>query len=149
VIIHPQSVIHSFVHFADGSVKAQLGVPDMRVPILYALTYPNRLKSDLPRLDFSKYNSLTFYHPDLKKFRNLSLAYIALDKGGNMPCMMNAANEVAVESFLDGRIKFTEMPDIVENAMNATAFSAEITIELLQSTDEEARKKAIEFIKTR
>jgi 1-deoxy-D-xylulose-5-phosphate reductoisomerase len=149
VIIHPQSVIHSFVHFADGSVKAQLGVPDMRVPILYALTYPSRLKSDLPRLDFSKCNNLTFYQPDLKKFRNLTLAYSALAGGGNMPCMLNAANEVAVESFLSGRIKFTEMPDIVEHAMKSATFSKEITIELLEYTDGEARAKAIEFIKTR
>lgn len=149
VIVHPQSVIHSFVHFGDGSVKAQLGVPDMRLPILYALSYPNRIKSDLPRLDFSKYNNLTFYKPDLKKFRNLSLAYIALEKGGNMPCMLNAANEVAVESFLSGRIKFTEMPDIVEHSMNTASFSGEITVELLGLTDDEARKKAIEFINTR
>lgn len=149
VIIHPQSVIHSFVHFADGSVKAQMGVPDMRVPILYALSYPNRLKSDLPRLDFSKCENLTFYQPDFKKFRNLSLAYSALTRGGNMPCMLNAANEVAVESFLNGRIKFTEMPDIVEHVMNSTAFSKNITLELLEYTDGEARAKAFEFINTR
>jgi 1-deoxy-D-xylulose-5-phosphate reductoisomerase len=146
VIIHPQSIIHSFVHFADGSVKALLGIPDMRVPILYALSYPNRLKSDLPRLDFSKCSNLTFHTPDLNKFRNLSLAFAALEKGGNMPCILNAANEVAVEAFLNGKIGFTGMSAVVEYTMNVTSYSKEITIALLEATDLEGRKKATEFI---
>ncbi len=107
VIIHPQSVIHSFVHFTDGSVKAQLGIPDMRIPILYALSYPRQADHPICRaLNLSKYPSFTFHEPDLKKFRNLSLAYQALMEGGNMPCILNAANEMAVTAFLAGKIGF-------------------------------------------
>lgn len=147
IIIHPQSIIHSFVHFADGSVKAQLGMPDMRVPILYALSYPERFKSDLPRMDFNQCNNFTFFQPDFEKFRNLSLAYMALRKGGNMPCILNAANEVAVQAFLDGRIKFLQMPEIVEYTMNSSGFMENLTLELLEKSDSEARVTASEYIK--
>jgi 1-deoxy-D-xylulose-5-phosphate reductoisomerase len=146
VIIHPQSVIHSFVHFADGSVKAQLGVPDMRVPILYALTYPNRFISDLPRLDFKTNQSLTFSDPDTKKFRNLSLAYQALKEGGNMPCILNAANEIAVEAFMNKEIKFTQMPDVVEYTMGKCAFYSSPDLDSLEHTDYDAREIATSFI---
>jgi len=146
VIIHPQSIIHSFVHFADGSVKAQLGVPDMRVPILYALTYPGRLRSDLPRLDFNDFPNLTFFDPDLKKFRNLALAYDALREGGNMPCILNAANEVAVNAFLSEKIKFLQIPDVVKYTMGSCLYSKTIDLESLESTDCNARELAINYI---
>lgn len=147
VIVHPQSIIHSFVHFADGSVKAQLGMPDMRVPILYALSYPKRLKSDLPRMDFNQCNNFTFFQPDFEKFKNLPLAYMALKKGGNMPCILNAANEVAVQAFLESRIKFIQMPEVVEYTMNSSGFSADLTLDQLEKTDSEARETASEYIK--
>jgi 1-deoxy-D-xylulose-5-phosphate reductoisomerase len=146
VIIHPQSVIHSFVHFADGSVKAQLGIPDMRVPILYAFTYPDRFISDLPRLNLNDYKSFTFQPPDLKKFRNLALAFSALQEGGNMPCVLNAANEIAVEAFLSEDIGFLQIPDVVEYAMNKTFHKSDPDLELLESTDKAARKAASEYI---
>jgi len=146
VIIHPQSVIHSFVHFADGSVKAQLGVPDMRVPILYALTYPNRFSTDLPRLDFSNYRELTFIEPDMKKFRNLSLAYEALKAGGNMPCILNAANEIAVEAFLKGKIRFTQMPDVVEYTLGKSSFTKTPDLDSLESYNSSAREIASEYL---
>ncbi|MFN8239327.1 MAG: 1-deoxy-D-xylulose-5-phosphate reductoisomerase [Bacteroidales bacterium] len=146
VVIHPQSIIHSMVHFADGSVKAQLGIPDMRVPILYALTYPSRFVSDLPRLDFSKISSLTFFSPDYGKFRNLSLAFDALKAGGNMPCIMNAANEVAVCAFLEGRIGFLDMPVVVEHTMGKVSFHDNADIALLENSDMEARRTATDFI---
>ena len=146
VIIHPQSIIHSFVHFADGSVKAQLGMPDMRVPILYALSYPDRYISDLPRLNLNDYKSFGFQPPDLRKFRNLALAYSALKEGGNMPCILNAANEVAVDAFLNGKISFLQMPDIVEYAMNETEFSSYPDLEFLEVTDNGGRKAALEYI---
>ena len=146
VLIHPQSIIHSFVHFSDGSVKAQLGIPDMRVPILYALSYPNRFISDLPRLNLNDYKSFKFQQPDLKKFRNLALAYSALKEGGNMPCILNAANEVAVDAFLKGKISFLQMPDIVEYAMDNTEFSSNPDLEFLEVTDSSARKAALDYI---
>jgi 1-deoxy-D-xylulose-5-phosphate reductoisomerase len=146
VIIHPQSVIHSFVHFEDGSVKAQLGVPDMRIPILYALSYPDRFSSDLPRLDFKNYNTLTFSDPDMKKFRNLSLAYDALREGGNMPCILNAANEVAVSAFLSEKIGFMQMPDIVEYTMEKCLHSPSPDLDFLEITDRNARETATNFI---
>ena len=114
VVIHPQSIIHSLVQFTDGSIKAQMGLPDMRLPIQYALGYPDRLKSDFPRFSFAGCSELTFEEPDRSLFRNLSLAYEALRKGGNMPCIMNAANEVVVEEFLNDRIGFLDMPGIIE-----------------------------------
>jgi len=146
VIIHPQSVIHSMVHFADGSVKAQMGVPDMRVPILYALSYPGRLKSDLPRLDFKISNSLTFFEPDTERFRNLSLAFNALKKGGNMPCILNAANEVAVNSFLSGKSGFVEMSDVVEYTMDNTEYIAAPGLGYLESSDQIARETAVKYV---
>jgi 1-deoxy-D-xylulose-5-phosphate reductoisomerase len=146
VIIHPQSVIHSFVHFADGSVKAQLAVPDMRVPILYALTYPNRFPTDLPRLDFNNYKELTFIEPDMKKFRNLSLAYEALKAGGNMPCILNAANEIAVDAFLKEKIRFTQMPDVVEHTLGKSSFTKTPDLDSLESYDFSAREIASEYL---
>jgi 1-deoxy-D-xylulose-5-phosphate reductoisomerase len=146
VIIHPQSIIHSFVHFSDGSVKAQLGIPDMRVPILYALSYPDRFTSDLPRLKLNEYNSFKFQQPDLKKFRNLALAYSALKEGGNMPCILNAANEVAVDAFLKGKINFLKMPDIVEYAMDKTEFSSNPDLEFLEFSDMNGRLAAQDYI---
>ena len=111
VVVHPQSIIHSMVQFEDGSIKAQMGLPDMKLPIQYALAFPERLKSDYPRFDFTNYPALTFDKPDTETFRNLSLAYDALKKGGNMPCILNAANEVAVDKFLKDEISFLEMPE--------------------------------------
>ncbi len=146
VIVHPQSIIHSFVHFADGSVKAQLGVPDMRVPILYALSYPDRLKSDLPRLHLSDYKSLTFTDPETDKFRNLTLAFNSLRKGGNMPCILNAANEIAVTAFVDGKIGFMDLPDVVEYSMENSTWSASPDLNYLQASDADAREKAMNFI---
>jgi len=146
VVIHPQSIIHSLVHFADGSVKAQLGVPDMRVPIIYALTYPERLTTDLPRLNLLKTCSLTFSEPDLKRFRNLALAYDALKTGGNMPCILNAANEMAVNAFLNEQIAFTQMPDVVEFSMGNTEFAGSPDIEFLEITDRSARDVAKNYI---
>jgi 1-deoxy-D-xylulose-5-phosphate reductoisomerase len=146
VIVHTQSVIHSFVHFKDGSVKAQLGVPDMRLPILYALTYPDRLSSDLPRLDFKDYQTLTFTEPDLKRFRNLSLAFDALREGGNMCCILNAANEKAVEAFLSEKIGFMQMPDVVEHTMASNLFLPHPDLDLLELTDRKAREVASDYI---
>jgi 1-deoxy-D-xylulose-5-phosphate reductoisomerase len=146
VIIHPQSIIHSLVHFADGSVKAQMGIPDMRIPILYALSYPNRYQSDLPRLDLSRYPVLTFSSPDASKFRNLALAYHALKKGGNLPCIMNAANEVAVNAFLAGKIGFLQMSDVVEFTMENTEFLASPGLGFLETSNNRARAIALNYI---
>jgi len=146
VIIHPQSIIHSMVHFADGSVKAQMGVPDMRVPILYSLSYPDRLASDLPKLDLSQYSTLSFFSPDRQKFRNLSLAYQALSEGGNMPCILNAANEVAVNAFLAGRIGFLQMSDVVEYTMEKTEYFASPGLAYLETTNSLARTEAQNYI---
>jgi 1-deoxy-D-xylulose-5-phosphate reductoisomerase len=146
VIVHPQSIIHSLVHFADGSVKAQLGIPDMRVPILYALSYPDRFVSDLPRLELNQCKALTFSDPDIKNFRNLSLAFEAIRQGGNMPCVLNAANEIAVGAFLDGKIGFTQMPDIVEFTMENSFFSASPDLGFLDATDASARETALSYI---
>jgi len=146
VIIHPQSIIHSMVHFADGSVKAQMGIPDMRIPILYALSYPDRFRSDLPKLDFSLNNTLTFSEPDIKRFRNLKLAYEALDKGGNMPCILNAANEVAVSAFLAGKIGFLQMAELVEHTMEKTEYLASPGLAFLETTNSNARAIALSYI---
>jgi 1-deoxy-D-xylulose-5-phosphate reductoisomerase len=146
VIIHPQSIIHSFVHFTDGSVKAQLGIPDMRIPILYALSYPRRFPSELPRLDLNKYPSLTFIEPDLKKFRNLCLAFQVLKGGGNMPCVLNAANEVAVNAFLKGKIDFQLMPDVVEYTLENIDYVSYPDLESLEISDRRARETANKFI---
>jgi 1-deoxy-D-xylulose-5-phosphate reductoisomerase len=146
VVIHPQSVIHSLVHFADGSVKAQMGMPDMRIPILYALSYPDRFISDLPRLDLLLNNILTFIEPDIITFRNLGLAFEALKQGGNMPCILNAANEVAVSAFLSGKIKFTQMSDLVEYTMEKAEYFSSPGLAFLESTNTRAREIALSYI---
>jgi 1-deoxy-D-xylulose-5-phosphate reductoisomerase len=147
VTIHPQSIIHSFVHFTDGSVKAQLGIPDMRIPILFALSFPRRLSSELPRLDFRVQPVFTFIEPDLKKFRNLSLAYQALKEGGNMPCALNAANEIAVAAFLSEKINFLQLPDVVEYTLEKNQYISSPDLESLEITDKQARITADGFIR--
>jgi len=147
VLVHPQSVIHSAVQFVDGSVKAQLGTPDMRMPIQYALTYPKRWLSDVPRLDLFKTNNLTFEEPDLQRFPNLRLAYQAMEQGGNMPCILNAANEVVNLAFREGRCGFLQMSDIIEQTMTKTTFITEPTYDNYVQTDQEARKIATELLK--
>jgi 1-deoxy-D-xylulose-5-phosphate reductoisomerase len=146
VIIHPQSIIHSLVHFHDGSVKAQMGIPDMRVPILYALSSPDRLNSDFPRLDLNKNLSLTFADPDTKKFRNLALAGEALKTGGNMPCILNAANEVAVNAFLSEQVGFQQMSDIIEYTLENTGFITSPDLDQLEFTDMKGRETANIYI---
>ncbi len=142
VIVHPQSVIHSMVQFEDGAVKAQLGVPDMRLPIQYAFSYPQRLKSSFDRLDFFKLKDLTFEQPDTERFRCLALAYEALHQGGNMPCIVNAANEIANHAFIDARISFSRISEIIEQAMSHIPFSNESSLETYLSTDKETREYA-------
>ncbi len=146
VLIHPQSIVHSMVHFADGSVKAQMGAPDMRIPILYALSYPSRYPSDLPKLDLKINPTLTFLEPDVSRFRNLALAYEALRLGGNMPCVMNAANEVAVSAFLSDRIGFVQMSDLVEHTMEHAEYFESPGLGLLETTNNRAREIALNFI---
>ncbi|GDX51186.1 1-deoxy-D-xylulose 5-phosphate reductoisomerase [Bacteroidota bacterium] len=146
VIVHPQSIIHSIVQFEDGSMKAQMGLPDMKLPIQFALGYPDRLKSDFPRFNFFQYPTLTFEQPDKKTFRSLSLAYEALDKGGNMPCILNAANEIAVAGFLSDKISFLNMTDIVETCMLKIPFIVSPSIEDYIQTDEETRRMAVDLI---
>jgi 1-deoxy-D-xylulose-5-phosphate reductoisomerase len=147
VVIHPQSVIHSMVQFEDGSIKAQMGMPDMRLPIQYALAFPRRVKNDFPRFDFRRFNTLTFEEPDTKTFRNLALAMDALEKGGNLPCIMNAANEIAVYAFLRNRIGFLEMTDVIEKTMEKVAFIAEPTLGEYFDSDAEARNFSADIIK--
>jgi len=147
VVIHPQSIVHSLVQFEDGSMKAQLGLPDMRLPIQFALSYPLRLKSNFPRLDFVNYPSLTFEKPDTETFRNLALAFKALERGGNMPCVLNAANEVAVSEFLNDRIGFLEMSDLVEHCLMKSVYIREPLLEDYVETDKLTRIRANEFIK--
>ena len=139
VLVHPQSVVHSMVQYVDGSIKAQLGVPTMETPIQYAFSFPERIESFLPRLSFEKYSQLTFENPDTKTFRCLDLAYQAIAKGGNMPCVMNAANEVAVQRFIDGRLTFLQIADFVEEQMQRAPFIAEPTLDDLFRTDAEVR----------
>lgn len=146
VVVHPQSVIHSMVQFEDGAVKAQLGMPDMRLPIQYAFSYPQRVKSSFERLDFSQMTNLTFEHPDTRRFRNLALAYEALNQAGNMPCIINAANEVVVAAFLQDRISFLGMSDVIEQTMGKVAFIKEPTYEDYVSTDAEARRVAASLL---
>jgi len=146
VIIHPQSIIHSIVQFQDGSMKAQMGLPDMKLPIQYALGYPQRLKSSFPRFDFANYSSLTFEKPDLETFRNLALAIHAMERGGNLPCILNAANEVAVSAFLKDQIGFLEMSDLIEECMNGVAFIDDPTLEDFILTDIETRMMAIRWM---
>ncbi len=146
VIVHPQSIIHSMVQFQDGSIKAQMGLPDMKLPIQYALGYPGRLNNDYPRFDFSKYPSLTFEEPDISTFRNLDLAYSAMKKAGNMPCVLNAANEIAVECFLKDKIGFLEMSEVIEECMDRIAFISDPDLETYIQTDQDTRIKALELI---
>ncbi len=147
VVVHPQSIIHSLVQFTDGSVKAQLGLPDMKLPIQYALAYPDRLATQWPRFDFAAYPNLSFEVPDTKTFRNLALAISALEKGGNMPCVLNAANEVVVQAFLEDRIGFLQMPDIIDKCMQNATFVEVPVIEDYITSDRETRAMATEFIK--
>ena len=147
VLVHPQSVIHSAVQFVDGSVKAQLGTPDMRIPIQYALTYPERWLSDVPRLDLFAVKQLTFEEPDMQRFPNLRLAYEAMEKGGNMSCILNAANEVVNLAFREGKCGFLQMSEVIEQTMGTTSFITEPTYEDYVQTDKEARKIAKELLK--
>ncbi len=147
VVVHPQSVIHSMVQFEDGAVKAQLGVPDMRLPIQYAFSFPKRLKSSFDRVDFFKMNALTFEQPDTQKFRCLALAYEALGQGGNMPCIVNAANEIANRAFIDDRISFTQISDIIEQTMLHVKFTKDCSLETYLETDSIARRYAAGLIK--
>lgn len=142
VVVHPQSVIHSMVQFEDGAVKAQLGVPDMRLPIQYAFSYPKRLKASFDRVDFFKMKDLTFEQPDTKRFRCLALAYEALDKGGNMPCIVNAANEIANRAFIEDKISFHRISEIIEQAMSHMSYSTDSSLEIYLLTDKETREYA-------
>jgi 1-deoxy-D-xylulose-5-phosphate reductoisomerase len=148
VIVHPQSIIHSIVQFRDGSMKAQMGLPDMHLPIQYALSYPERLKTDFKRFSFHDYPNLTFEKPDLKIFRSLPLAYEALKKGGNMPCILNAANESVVEAFLNDKIAFLKMPDIIEQTMKRATYIAHPSIDDYSQSDKQARDIAMKLIKS-
>lgn len=145
VLVHPQSIVHSAVQFADGAVKAQLGVPDMRLPIQYAFSFPERLHLNGERLDLFKHN-LEFFEPDLNKFRCLALAYEAINKGGNMPCIVNAANEIVNRGFLEDRCSFLDMPRIIERTMQTVAFDANPSYETYIATDAEARRVAKELM---
>ncbi len=146
VVVHPQSVIHSMVQFQDSAIKAQLGMPDMRLPIQYAFSYPDRVKSSFGRLDFSKCTDLTFEQPDTKRFRNLALAYEALHQAGNMPCIVNAANEVVVDAFLHDRISFLGMSDVIEKTMQKVSYIHVPTYDDYVATDTEARQIAAELL---
>ena len=147
VIVHPQSIVHSIVQFIDGSMKAQMGLPDMKLPIQYALAYPYRLQSSFQRFDFLNYPSLTFEKPDIETFRNLAIAFEAMHIGGNMPCIINAANEVAVESFLKDKIGFLEMSNIIEECMKKASFVKKPSIDDYVASDKETRALAYQMIK--
>ena len=142
VVVHPQSVIHSMVQFEDGAVMAQLGIPDMKLPIAYAFSFPKRMKSLAPRLDFRQYATLTFEEPDMRRFRNLAFAFEAVRQGGNMPCVLNAANEVVVAAFLRDEIGFLRMSDVIERTMEKASFIAKPSYEDYVATDAEARRLA-------
>lgn len=142
VVVHPQSIIHSMVQFKDGSIKAQMGLPDMRLPIQYALAFPERLHNDFPRFSFTQYKSLTFEQPDTQTFRNLALAFEAMQKGGNSPCVLNAANEIAVEAFLKEKISFLKMSDIIEKSMQNINFITAPSLQDYFETDTETRNYA-------
>ncbi|MCH8318727.1 MAG: 1-deoxy-D-xylulose-5-phosphate reductoisomerase, partial [Bacteroidetes bacterium] len=146
VVIHPQSIIHSIVEFEDGSMKAQMGLPDMRIPIQYALSFPYRLKSDFPSFSFTDYPNLTFEKPDLDTFKNLDLAYFALNKGGNTACILNAANEIAVSAFLKEKLNFLEISEIIESCMDKVPYIASPSLEDYVETDSETRIKASELV---
>lgn len=146
VVVHPQSIIHSLVQFEDSSIKAQLGLPDMRLPIQFAMTYPDRFKSNFPRFDFTDYSALTFEKPDTETFRNLALAFNALERGGNMPCVLNAANEVAVAEFLKDKVGFLQMSEVVEKCLEKVSYTPNPTLDDYVNTDMETRKRAQELI---
>ncbi len=146
VLVHPQSIVHSMVQFTDGCIKAQLGVPDMRLPIQYALTYPDRIVSSFERVDFSRYSNLTFEKPDPVTFRNLGLAFEAMEKGGNIPCILNAANEIAVDAFLKEKVSFTRMPEIIEETISRVCFIQKPDLQDYIETDREGRKIAVDII---
>ena len=146
VIVHPQIIVHSIVQFTDGSMKAQMGLPDMKLPIQYAMAYPERIKSDFPRFNFINYPQLTFEPVDTKTFRNLALAFEAMNKGGNAPCVLNAANEVAVEAFLKDKIGFLQMSDIVEQCLQTIDFIAKPSYDDYVATDKETRRKALQLL---
>ncbi|HLR37944.1 MAG TPA: 1-deoxy-D-xylulose-5-phosphate reductoisomerase [Chitinophagaceae bacterium] len=147
VIVHPQSIIHSMVQFSDGSIKSQMGLPDMKLPIQYALGYPNRITNNFKRLDFKEYRKLKFKEPDIKTFRNLALALKALEDGGNSACVMNAANAEAVYAFLENKIGFLEMTEIIENTMEEIPFVEDASLDAFVESDREARKCALRLIK--
>lgn len=146
VVVHPQSIIHSMVQFADGSIKAQLGLPDMKLPIQYAFTYPDRLKTNFPRLDFNICSQFTFDQPDLERFRNLAFAYYAMEKGGNMPCILNAANEIVVAEFLKDKIGFLQMSDVIEKVMAKADFIAKPIYDDYVKTDTQVRRLTKDLI---
>lgn len=146
VVIHPQSIIHSMVQFEDGSIKAQMGLPDMKLPIQYAMAFPVRIPNDFPRFDFTRSNQLTFEPPDIRTFRNLSLAMDALNRGGNLPCILNAANEIAVYGFLKNRIGFLDMTEVIERTMDKMAHIEEPTLQEYFDSDAEARNFAASLI---
>ncbi len=146
VIVHPQSIIHSIVQFEDGSMKAQMGLPDMKLPIHYAFAYPLRIKTNFPRFDFMKYPQLTFEKPDTHTFTNLALAYDALKKGGNIPCILNAANEVAVDAFIHDKIKFLQIAELVENTIAKSTFKNNLSYDQYVETDKQARLTAKSLI---
>lgn len=148
ILVHPQSIVHSMVEFCDGSIKAQMGVPDMHIPIQYAMSYPERINTDLYRLDWSKVTHLDFEKPDLEKFPLLHLAFVAINKGGNMPCILNAANEVAVKAFLNKKIKFTDMPKLVEYTMQQAYFISSPSLEDLVKSNTEGINIAENWLKT-
>ena len=145
VVVHPQSVIHSMVQFEDGAVIAQLGIPDMKLPIAYAFSFPTRMRSMVPRLDFNQYSTLTFEEPDMERFRNLAFAFEAARQGGNMPCILNAANEVVVAAFLQDRIGFLQMSDVIERTRRKASFIVNPSYEDYVATDTEARRLAAEL----
>ncbi|MDZ4666571.1 MAG: 1-deoxy-D-xylulose-5-phosphate reductoisomerase [bacterium] len=146
VVVHPQSIIHSMVEFNDGSIKAQMGLPDMKLPIHYAFFFPERKRSDFKRMSFKEISMLSFEEPDPITFRNLGLAYEAMDKGGNMACILNAANEISVQAFLEDKIKFLEIAELNERCMNTVAFIAKPSIDDYVATDEETRRIAKSFL---
>ncbi|MFV0314131.1 MAG: 1-deoxy-D-xylulose-5-phosphate reductoisomerase [Anaerotignum sp.] len=146
VLVHPQSILHSAVEYEDGAIIAQMGEPDMKVPIQYALTYPKRIKSPFPRVDFTKRNQLTFEKPDMKTFRCLALAYHALEIGGTLPAVLNGANEIAVEKFLNGKISFLQISELIEQTMNAYTVKYEYTLDDLLEADKWARQFATNFV---
>ena len=147
VIVHPQSIVHSLVQFQDGSMKAQLGLPDMKLPIQYAMAYPDRLPNKFERFNFMDYPNLTFEQPDLKTFRNLQLAFDAMNKGGNAACILNAANEVVVDAFLKDKVGFLQMSDLIEHTLQKSTFVANPTLNDFIASDAEARKITTDNIK--